>query len=201
MEKKISEIIVGERSRKYLQNIESLAASIERSGLLHPIVISPDNHLIAGGRRLAAFKLLDRKMIPVSVARNLDEALPLLMAERDENVEREPLTPEEYVHQAARFEAFEKEAAKERQAEGQKKGGVVGGRGRSKKQPESDSSEENLLKAKREKQARDKIATAVGVSAPTLRKAQEVVAAAEAEPEKYASILEQLNKTGKVNPA
>ena len=44
-------------------------------------------------------------------------------------------------------------------------------------------------------------AAAVGMSRPTLTKAQAVVDAAEAEPEKYAPILEQMDNTGKVDRA
>ena len=40
------------------QDVISLAESIKTEGLIHPITISEDNTLIAGGHRLAAFKLL-----------------------------------------------------------------------------------------------------------------------------------------------
>src|SRR6478609_11757184 len=56
----VAKIRVGERSRRDLGDIASLAKSIERLGLLHPIVITKTGELIAGERRLEAFRLLGR---------------------------------------------------------------------------------------------------------------------------------------------
>src|SRR4051812_41330719 len=52
----ISEVSIDRdnRIRKKLEGIEALADSIKRLGLIHPIVISRDNLLIAGERRLTA---------------------------------------------------------------------------------------------------------------------------------------------------
>jgi hypothetical protein len=48
----IAEIVVGSRHRRELGDIAGLAASIaDVGGLLHPIVITPHNELIAGERR------------------------------------------------------------------------------------------------------------------------------------------------------
>jgi ParB family chromosome partitioning protein len=65
----IAEIIVGDRHRKDLGDIEGLAASIEDIGLLHPIIVDQDGQLLAGGRRLVACKLLGWSEIPVTVVR------------------------------------------------------------------------------------------------------------------------------------
>jgi ParB family chromosome partitioning protein len=46
-----------------------MAASIEDIGLLNPITVDENGLLLAGGRRLAACKLLGWKDIPVSVVR------------------------------------------------------------------------------------------------------------------------------------
>ena len=54
----IDDIVFGDRHREEMGDIKTLAAAIEMIGLLHPIVISPDHRLIAGGRRLEACKLL-----------------------------------------------------------------------------------------------------------------------------------------------
>ena len=43
----IAEITVGERHRKSMGDLSGLMASIEREGLLHPVVVTPDNRLIA----------------------------------------------------------------------------------------------------------------------------------------------------------
>ena len=49
--RRIDEIVVGERHRRDLGDIASLAANVAELGLLlHPIVIRPDGTLIAGER-------------------------------------------------------------------------------------------------------------------------------------------------------
>ena len=53
----INTIVVGERIRVDLGDIEGLAESM-RERLLHPITITDDGKLLAGARRLAAALLL-----------------------------------------------------------------------------------------------------------------------------------------------
>ena len=65
--RRIDEIVVGERHRRDLGDIASLAANVAELGLLHPIVIRPDGTLIAGERRLAAARQLGSCEIPVNV--------------------------------------------------------------------------------------------------------------------------------------
>jgi len=60
-------IQIGERRRKDMGDIESLARSISDVGLLHPIVVTSKGHLVAGARRLEACRLLGWKKIPVTV--------------------------------------------------------------------------------------------------------------------------------------
>ena len=62
----VDSIIVGEeRFRKDLGDIPALAESIEDIGyLLHPITVDDNRKLLAGERRLAAFKHLGWKEIP-----------------------------------------------------------------------------------------------------------------------------------------
>jgi ParB family chromosome partitioning protein len=79
--RRIDEIIVGERCRRDLGNVSSLARSIAEIGLLHAIVITPNGELIAGGRRLAACKELDWTELPVRVV-DLDE---IVLGEFHEN--------------------------------------------------------------------------------------------------------------------
>jgi ParB family transcriptional regulator, chromosome partitioning protein len=67
--RKVSSIVVGERHRRDLGDIDSLAASIQDIGLLHPITIDEDGRLLAGARRLAACKQLGWNEIPVKVVR------------------------------------------------------------------------------------------------------------------------------------
>ena len=118
----LSEIVIGER-RRSLRNIENLSKSIEAVGLLHPVVILPDNSLIAGQRRLEAFRLLGRSNIPVTVARDIDSLQKALRAECDENTCREDFTPEEAVAKGLELEEVTRELARKALEEGQKKGG------------------------------------------------------------------------------
>lgn len=83
---KISDIKIGSRLRKKPTNIESLAASIDRNGLLHPISVTSDNTLIGGHRRIKAFEYLGRTEIPCIVV--TDPKINPTRAEYDENVER-----------------------------------------------------------------------------------------------------------------
>ncbi|HEX2472357.1 MAG TPA: ParB N-terminal domain-containing protein, partial [Nitrososphaera sp.] len=81
---KISDIKIGNRLRKKLGDISSLAASIANIGLLHPPVLDEDNNLIAGFRRIKAYEYLGRTEIPYRRV-NIKNAI---QGEYDENVER-----------------------------------------------------------------------------------------------------------------
>ncbi len=63
----IDDIIVDERIRRDLGDISGLANSIRTVGLLHPILITSERHLIVGLRRLRACKILGWPTIPVRV--------------------------------------------------------------------------------------------------------------------------------------
>ena len=76
-----------ERQRKKLTKIEELAESIHRLGLIHPIVVTRDNVLVAGERRLAACKSLGHEKINCQYADELDE-FTLKAIELEENIKR-----------------------------------------------------------------------------------------------------------------
>src|SRR6185437_10154583 len=61
-------IWVPERIRKDIGDLQALADSITRLGLLQPIVISPENRLIAGERRYRACAMLNWDTIPAVTA-------------------------------------------------------------------------------------------------------------------------------------
>jgi ParB family transcriptional regulator, chromosome partitioning protein len=67
--RRIKDIRLGRRHRRELGDIKGLAASIADIGLLHPITVDQDGRLLAGARRLAAFKLLGRTEIPVNIVK------------------------------------------------------------------------------------------------------------------------------------
>lgn len=77
------------------ETIKELAESIEKNGLLQPIVVRPMEkgkyQIIAGERRYRAFKKLGRKVIPAIVRDYEDEEVDKLQLV--ENVQREDLNP------------------------------------------------------------------------------------------------------------
>src|SRR5215467_12590669 len=91
MELAIEDVVVGERVRKDFGNIEELASSISRIGLLNPIIVDNENNLIAGHRRLLAFMHLGKAEIPVILRDDLDEATRREI-ELEENIRRKDLT-------------------------------------------------------------------------------------------------------------
>ena len=143
-------------------------------GLLHPIVINKQNKLIAGYRRIESAKLLGWESISATVI-DLDK---IVLGERAENAVRKDFTPSEAVAIAKAVEPLERQAAEERQKSGTPSVNLTEGG--------------NAL---------DKTASAVGMSRNTLKKAQEIVEAAEREPQKYNMLVEQMDKTGKVDKA
>ena len=108
----IDAITIGERFRKELGDLKSLAASIDEVGLLHPVVVTLEGVLIAGQRRLEACKLLGKINIPVTVIA-LDE---IVRAETAEDFERLGLTISEKVAIKQALEPIEKAAAKARRS-------------------------------------------------------------------------------------
>ena len=70
---RIDKIIVGDRLRQELGDIDALATSIADVGLIHPIVIDQDNRLLAGYRRLAACRQLGLVEIEARVMEVQDE--------------------------------------------------------------------------------------------------------------------------------
>lgn len=203
---KVEDIQIGNRHRQDQGNIAELAKSIRDVGLLHPIVITPAKRLVAGGRRLAAVKELGWTDVPVRIVNGLDDALALLRAERDENQCRKEFTPSEAVAVAEALTALEKPKARIRQKATQFKG---------KKQESQPDIGDGTFPSPNEEigsgklpepmedagQTRDKVAEAVGMSGRTLEKAKEVVQAAEENPEQFGAIKEEMDRTGKVDPA
>jgi N6-adenosine-specific RNA methylase IME4/ParB-like chromosome segregation protein Spo0J len=186
--RKIDSITIGSRHRRELGNIRALADSIERVGLLHPPVILQDGTLVAGERRLAALRMLGRESCQVTIVENLTTALDILYAERDENTERLDFAPTEAVALGRVIEPREREEAAERQKATRAEPGEAADKRGAKFPPRS-----------REGKSRDKVAAAVGMSAPTLKRATEIVEAAEAEPEKFGALAEEMDRTRRVN--
>jgi ParB family chromosome partitioning protein len=171
----VSAIKVGERHRKDMGDIASLAASIAEVGLLHPIVVKPDGELIAGERRLAACKRLKWTDIPITVV----DLAEIIRGEFAENAERKDFVPSEIDAIRRAIEPIEKAVAKERMSEGAK--GVE---------------TFHSLPGK----TRDKIGALAGVSGRTVEKIKDVVEAAESEPERSIASTSNCELSASVRP-
>ena len=95
LDRAVEAITVGPRHRTDFGNIDELAASIEREGLLQPITITPEGVLVCGARRLAAIKQLGWRKTNVWVRSGISDKLGHLLAEQDENTLHKPLTQQE----------------------------------------------------------------------------------------------------------
>ncbi|MBS3099292.1 ParB N-terminal domain-containing protein [Candidatus Pacearchaeota archaeon] len=92
MEINIYEIRIRDRIRKELRDIDDLAESIKEIGLIQPIILTKDNELIAGHRRLLACKKLGSSKIEC-VKINPKDALHKLDMELAENAKRDDFNP------------------------------------------------------------------------------------------------------------
>ena len=195
---KIADIRVGDRARHEPGEIASLVRSIEQVGLLHPVVVTRNNELVSGFRRIEAYKQLGRDEIPHTVAENLDDALKLLKAERDENTERKQLTRSEAVALAKKLRPLERTEAEERQ-----RASLMASRGGTSREAGLNPIESGggKLPPREKGKSRDKVAAAVGMSERSLKKADEVVEAALADPEKFGPLVKEMDATRKVDPA
>lgn len=171
MKKQISDIVIGVRHRKDMGDVAALASSIRDLGLLHPIVVRPDGVLIAGERRLAACKSLGWTAIPV----NTVDLAELARGEAAENFERKDFTLSEAVAIKQAIEPEIKAAAQERMKAGTPVPKL--GKGR----------------------AEDKVAAFTGVKRTTLAKAEAIVKAAEAEPEKFGKLKADMDRTDRAD--
>lgn len=93
---KLTDIKWGTRSRIDYGDIQELSESIKRLGLIQPIVLDDDNKLLAGGRRITAYALLDKTAIPFV---RLSDLSPIqkLEVELEENIRRQNFTWSEEV--------------------------------------------------------------------------------------------------------
>ncbi len=93
----LDSIVVDEshRIRKEAGDLTLLTASIQKVGLLNPIVVTDDYRLVAGFRRLSACRQLGWKEIEANVVPYKNDLLLLLDAEVEENLVRKDFTPEE----------------------------------------------------------------------------------------------------------
>ncbi|WP_205664680.1 ParB N-terminal domain-containing protein [Ammonifex thiophilus] len=110
---RIADIKILDRIRKDLGDLEELARDIERNGLINFPVVTPDNVLIAGERRVRACQLLGWEEIPVKVMAPRDAEHQLLL-EISENENRKDFTFSERMDYAQRLERIRAALARER---------------------------------------------------------------------------------------
>jgi len=150
---KISDIIIKERIRKSIGDTVPLEKSIHKLGLLHPVVVSKKNELIAGKRRILAYENLGLSEIPVSII-DLDK---LIDGEIDENQIREDFTSDEVLA----IEDYVLPAIKEENPVGRPKKGA---------EPAQLKDDEE----KTSKKTRVAVAEKVGLSHDSLKKLREI---------------------------
>jgi ParB-like chromosome segregation protein Spo0J len=165
----IDSIKIGKRFRCDLGDVSSLVKSIEKVGLLQPVVVSEDYELIAGQRRLEACKQLGWTEIPIHLV-NINE---IVKGEFHENVVRKNFTYSEMVAIKRYIEPAEREEAKARMLKGQ---------------PCADSAQ-----GSNSGKTRDKVAEYTDISHDTLSKAEKIVKAAEDKPEKFEEIRQKMD--------
>lgn len=112
----INNIKINERIRKDFGNIEELANDIKENGLINPPVVTPNNELIAGERRLKACKSLGYQQLEVRIM-SVKDSEHQLKIEISENENRKEFTFSERIDWAKRLERVESIKAKERQSE------------------------------------------------------------------------------------
>jgi hypothetical protein len=188
----IKAIMIGNRHRTSLGDMESLKRSISEVGLLQPIVVKKGtNELVAGFRRLVALKELGFTELTEGVYVNFIDISSIVRGEHDENICRQDFTISEKV---AIFEAMKDE---------QKRLGIA-------RQiiPEETSSPPGTTagsyapgkSACGHGSARTHAAQAVGLHYNTLRKASEIVRAARNDPSRYDRLVKEMDQSGKVEP-
>ncbi len=182
----IANIKIGKRHRRDMGDIDQLAKSISGVGLLHPIVVTPEYKLIAGERRLAACKKLNWSKVPITIV----DLKQIARGEFAENSQRKDFTPGEAYDIWLAVEPLEKAAAKERQAAA----GPKTGKGKKKS---GGATVPQAVKGK----TRDKVGAFAGYSGRTMEKIAAVHEAAKDDPKRFGHLTEEMDKTGKINPA
>lgn len=112
----ITQIVLGRSYRRELGDLSELSASIQKLGLLCPIVITTDGVLISGRRRLEVMRHLGHTTVPVWVAAEVSDELRTLLAIQDDNLLRKDFTTSEKAALYAEYKALLVEENARRQA-------------------------------------------------------------------------------------
>ncbi len=183
----LADIKIGERVRRDMGDLQHLAASMREHGLLHPVVVTPDGVLVAGHRRIEAARLLGWTEVATTVTGVAD----MLAAERDENAERKDFTPSEAVAIGRLIEDQHRE-----KIAAQKSAMARQNVAKRKDRSTTTGNEDAVTPAGKT----DVVASrAVGMDTATYFRAKKVVAAAEADPERFGDLPARMDETGNVS--
>jgi ParB family transcriptional regulator, chromosome partitioning protein len=106
------QVVINDRIRKEMGDLDALAASIREFGLIQPIVLTRELHLVAGGRRLTAIRT---RINPDFSLRHgiefvyrdefdaVDKPVRLQAVELEENLRRKDFTWQEQIEGKARL--------------------------------------------------------------------------------------------------
>lgn len=155
----ISKIIVRDRIRKDFGDIEGLADSINKYGLINNPVVNKDYVLLAGERRIRACKLLGWEQIPVNMMDTRD-AEHELNIEISENDDRKEFSKAERVDYMRRLWRIEQAKAAERQRAALK---------------QNADTDREMFPERETGRAKDKTAAAFGISGKTMEKEMQIV--------------------------
>lgn len=93
----IADIKIHKRAREEVLEIEELAESIKRFGLLNPIIVDTNYILVAGYRRLEAVKRLGWSSIDANII-EIKDGISALELEIEENIQRIQFSDEELLN-------------------------------------------------------------------------------------------------------
>jgi ParB-like chromosome segregation protein Spo0J/DNA modification methylase len=102
-----SSILIGPDRQRSDASADDLTGSIKLYGILVPLIITRDNKLIAGHRRLLAAREAELPRVPVRYYDTLDE-LELKTIELEENIKRTDLPWRDYVRAVGNLHALKK---------------------------------------------------------------------------------------------
>src|SRR4051812_21536491 len=91
----VDQIRIGPGHEREPGDLRALAADIDAVGLIPPVCIRPDGELIAGWRRLRAWRLSSRRDEPIPV--HVVDLAAIARGKFSENTQRKDLTPSETV--------------------------------------------------------------------------------------------------------
>ena len=101
----VKSVIVHERRKRHLGDLNKLKKSIQDNDLADPIVVTRDMLLLSGWRRLAVYQLLKRKLIPAYIVDSSRKAVDIMLKEMANPEFTKPMTWSEQIAQALDVEA------------------------------------------------------------------------------------------------